>query len=162
MPGVQRQPLPKHNTPSSTPDILVRNGSSFKMSATNAALWEPTDSLSALRCGRPSQNCQTPSPKRGIPAHIAAWQKQHPLSACAANGSGSLEALPLPSRQSSARGPACKRELRPSSRVSTGSLPSCVRCQYSVSVNLPSHLMYSHRRAAPCCIFSCRVSPSVV
>lgn len=123
MPGIQRQPLQKHNTPGSSLDILVRNGSSFKVSANNAALSEPTDSLSATRCSRPSQDCQTPTPSRGIAARVAACQKRHPLSACAANGSRSPEGLSLPSRQPSARGHASKGELRPSCSMPTGGLP---------------------------------------
>ncbi|KAL3142783.1 hypothetical protein ABBQ38_003083 [Trebouxia sp. C0009 RCD-2024] len=125
MPGIQRQPLQKHNTPGSSLDILVRNGSSFKVSANNAALSEPTDSLSATRCSRPSQDCQTPTPSRGIAARVAACQKRHPLSACAANGSRSPEGLSLPSRQPSARGHASKgSESRPTPSGLAGPLVS--------------------------------------
>lgn len=164
MPGIQRQPLQKHNTPGSSIDVLVRNGSSFKMSANNAARLEPPDSLSAIRCRRPSQNCQTPTPSQGITTHVAAWQKRHPLSACAANGSGSSEGLSLPSRQPSARGHASKGELRPSCSMSTGEQLSCVCFPdissaftdlqlHAISSCHLSHLLYlsDHHTAASLC-----------
>ena len=113
MSGLQRQPLQKQNIACSSPESLVRNGSTLKANSAgttnSAAAWEALD-MSAVGCGTSSQSCQLPIPGQGVSAHFAAWQKQ--LSACATNSRRAPEGLPLPGRQPSARSHAFVGELR--------------------------------------------------
>ena len=109
-PGVQRQPLQKHNSVRGTAATSGRNASTFgrclSSRASCAAGQEVTDrcSMSAVGCGRSSQDCQPATPSQGIAAQLAAWQKQHVLSAASVIGDSrrTPETVSSPSRQLSA------------------------------------------------------------
>lgn len=128
MSGIQHQPLQKHDAVCSSPHAPAQNGSSFRASSSgkvsNAAVWEALDMspMSAVSCGRPSQDCQLSDLSQGISAHVAAWQKQHSMSmsACPTSSRRAPEGLPLSGRQPSARG-----------RSSAGEARTCVAMQLS-------------------------------
>lgn len=82
-------------------------------------------SMSAVGRSRPGQNCKPPTPSLGISAQLVAWQKQHSLSASAANSRRASEGLSLPSRQASARAQSSRGELRTSLEESEENLSSC-------------------------------------
>lgn len=109
MPGVQRQPLHKHNLVLGQQETVCRQNSTSRRlqssQAGKAAVWDPAGrcSTSAVGCGISSHDYQPPTPGRAGSPQFANWHKQHIHAAASAYDADCkhiLEELPEPSSYS--------------------------------------------------------------